>query len=139
MTTAYRDATIEDAHILEHLNQQLVSAEGHRTRLAGEKLVERMTQWLSSDYSAVLFSDSANIVGYALYRDDSDYIYLRQFYISTEYRRQGCGRAAIDWLRKNRWAHAPRIRIDVLVGNTTGIAFWKSVGFADYCITMELP
>lgn len=139
MTTAYRDATIDDVPILAQLNQQLVSAEGHRARLTDEEFAERMARWLSSNYKAVLFSDDVNILGYALYRDDSEHIYLRQFYIATEYRRQGRGRAAIDWLRTNRWAHAPRIRIDVLVGNTTGIAFWKSLGFHDYCITMELP
>jgi hypothetical protein len=31
-----------------------------------------------------------------------------------------------------------RVRRDVLVGNAGGIAFWRSLGFADYCLTMEL-
>ena len=32
----------------------------------------------------------------------------------------------------------PRIRLEVLVGNANGIAFWRSIGFQDYCVTMEM-
>ena len=34
-------------------------------------------------------------------------------------------------------ARSARIRLDVLIGNAGGIQFWRSVGFEDYCITME--
>ena len=46
---------------------------------------------------------------------------------------------AIAWLLENVWKDAPRIRLDVLVGNSDGIKFWRSLGFADYCVTMEKP
>jgi hypothetical protein len=29
-------------------------------------------------------------------------------------------------------------RGEVLVGNTAGVAFWRAVGFRDYCVTLEL-
>ena len=43
----------------------------------------------------------------------------------------------MQWLMTNVWGSKTRIRLDVLVGNERGIAFWKSLGFEDYCITME--
>jgi ribosomal protein S18 acetylase RimI-like enzyme len=52
-------------------------------------------------------------------------------------RRQGLGRAAFDWLRSHQWRGA-RVRLDVLVGNETGIAFWKAMNFRDYSLTLEL-
>ena len=57
--------------------------------------------------------------------------------MTAELRRRGIGRSAMNWLRENCWSDAERVRLDVLVGNTSGIAFWRSVGFADYCLTME--
>jgi hypothetical protein len=30
------------------------------------------------------------------------------------------------------------VRVEVLVGNAVGVAFWRSVGFRDYCLTLEL-
>jgi hypothetical protein len=44
----------------------------------------------------------------------------------------------LKWLWGNSWAGVPRLRIDVLVGNTVGAAFWRSVGFKEYSITMEM-
>jgi hypothetical protein len=29
------------------------------------------------------------------------------------------------------------VRVDVLVGNAAGVAFWRAVGFADYAVTLE--
>jgi ribosomal protein S18 acetylase RimI-like enzyme len=66
-------------------------------------------------------------------------VYLRQFYVPLELRRQGIGRAAIEHLRAHYWQDRPRIRLDVLCGNATGIAFWRAVGFEDYCLTLERP
>jgi hypothetical protein len=43
----------------------------------------------------------------------------------------------LEWLSQNAWRDRRRIRIDVLVGNQAGIGFWRSVGFRDYCLTME--
>jgi len=50
----------------------------------------------------------------------------------------GIGRRVIEWLKNNPWKGCKRIRTDVLVGNPSAIDFWKAVGFADYCITMEM-
>ena len=30
-------------------------------------------------------------------------------------------------------------KVDVLVNNGAAVAFWRSVGYADYCLTLEIP
>ena len=133
----FRHATVADATLLAEMNHRLIRDERHRNQMTLPELCERMEGWLKSDYQAVVIELDGLAAGYALFRREPEYVYLRQFYVEPEYRRRGIGRSALAWLRANAWADAPRIRIDVLVGNAAGIAFWQSVGFRDYCLTME--
>jgi len=119
------------------MNHALIRDEGHRNRMTVDELAERMALFLSGEYDAVIFDEQGMPAGYALYRRETEYVYLRQFYVAPEYRRRGIGRRAIEWLRANPWRDSPRVRIEVLVNNTPGIAFWRAVGFADYAVTME--
>jgi GNAT superfamily N-acetyltransferase len=133
----YRSATSEDTAILAALNYALIRDEGHRNKMSPEELEARMAEWLGGEYRAVLFEESGAPIGYALFRHDTEYVYLRQFYVNREHRRHGVGRAAIEWLQQHAWKER-RVRVEVLVGNAPGIAFWHAVGFVDYCLTLEL-
>jgi GNAT superfamily N-acetyltransferase len=138
MPLSFRDASAADAPLLAELNRQLIRDEGHRNSMPLAELEIRTRQWLASgEYSSVLFERDGMTAGYALFRREADHVYLRQPYVLPEFRRAGIGRAAIDWLCRHRWQDAPRLRIDVLVGNVAAREFWKSVGFAEYCVTME--
>jgi len=134
----FRFARAEDAELLASLNAQLIRDEGHRNPMTVAQLAERMSGWLSGEYKAVIFEGSEEVIGYALFRREPEYVYLRQLFVRPRFRRQGFGRQAIAWLWRNAWTDATRLRIDVLVGNTAGQAFWRAVGFRDYCITMEM-
>ena len=133
----YRQATPADFPLLAAMNHRLIRDEGHRNPMTEAELSERMAGWLAGEYEAMLFTDAAGTAGYALFKRHDDHIYLRQFFVEPTRRRQGIGRAAIEWLLANAWQSAPHIRLDVLVGNAAGIAFWQAVGFAEYCVTME--
>jgi predicted acetyltransferase len=132
----YRQATVADAPTLAAMNGQLIRDEGHRNRMTPAELEARMAGWLGGEYQAVLFEDAGRPVGYALSRRDPEFVYLRQFFVLSEHRRRGVGRSAIAWLCRHAWGGA-RVRVEVLVGNAAGVAFWRSVGFADYCLTLE--
>ncbi len=134
----YRHAILADAPLLAEMNQSLIRDEGHRNRLSLAELDQRMTGWLAGEYRVVIFEEANVTLGYALFRDEPKFIYLRQFYVRPERRREGIGCAAIDWLRNNVWPPSKRLRLDVLIGNETAISFWRAVGFRDYCLTMEL-
>ncbi len=132
----YREAGASDVDLLARLNQQLIRDEGHRNPMTLPELKERMARWLAGEYKVVLFERGGETLGYTLFRHEPEHVYIRQFFVEPEFRRQGVGRTAMDWLCNNAW-DGSRIRLDVLVGNETAIAFWRSVGFHDYCITME--
>ena len=103
------------------------------------QLADRMSEWLKGEYQTYLFELESETIGYALYRLEPEYVYLRQLFVQPEMRRQGIARRALNWLGRNAWHVRARVRIDVLVGNQTGIEFWRSVCFMDYCFTMERP
>ena len=136
--TTYRFATPSDASAIAPLNAQLIRDEEHRNSMSLSELRDRMRAWLESDYRAVLFEVRSDIAGYALYRLDPEYVYLRQLFVAPAFRRQGIGRAALAWLWQNAWDDAPRLRIDVLIGNTNAQAFWRAVGLKEYCLMMEM-
>lgn len=137
-TLRFREIGAEDAKTLAPLNAQLIRDEGHRNSMAEAQLAARMADWLRGEYRAVIFENAETVVGYALYRPESDHVYLRQLFVVPNFRRCGVGRQALKWLWRNHWTGVPRVRIDVLVGNTEAAAFWHRIGFKDYCITMEM-
>lgn len=133
----YRFATAEDAALLAPFNNQLIRDEGSRTPMNVAELTARMSGWLSGEYEAVVFEEDGSPVGYALFRREPEYVYLRQLFVLPERRRQGVGRNALRWLWRNAWSDVPRLRIDVLMDNPVGREFWRSLGFREYSLTME--
>jgi len=133
----YRFAAPPDAPLLAGMNQQLIRDEGHRNRMSVAELEDRMRGWLEGEYRAVIFDWNGRPAGYALYREEPEYAYLRQFFVQSDCRRKGIGRAAVQWLLTNVWEDAARVRLEVLAGNTSGIAFWYALGFRDYALTLE--
>src|ERR671925_119330 len=97
MAIYYRFATVADARFLAELNHQLIHDEGHRNPMNIDQLKHRMRGWLSSgEYRAVIFAQEDTPVAYALYREDADEIYLRQFFVVRTRRRHGIGRSAMQ-------------------------------------------
>jgi GNAT superfamily N-acetyltransferase len=131
----HRLATLEDAPVLAALNHQLIQDEGHRNPMSEAELADRMRSWLSNEYRAVIF-ETTEIAAYALDREYPDHIYLRQFFVPRHLRRAGIGRQCIQILFEQIWP-AKRVTVDVLSANPAGVSFWRSVGFSDYCLTLE--
>jgi predicted acetyltransferase len=134
----FRRVTLADCALLAELNHQLIRDEGHRNRMTVPELEQRLRGWLSSEYAAVIFEDGKEVVAYALYRDQAEEIYLRQLFVVRNRRRQGIGRQAVEVLRSKIWSANKRLMVDVLVHNTAAIAFWRALGYKDYCLTLEI-
>jgi GNAT superfamily N-acetyltransferase len=137
MKLTWREASDSDLDLLADWNHQLISDEGHRNSMSVAQLAERMRKWLQGEYRAVLFS-SDEPVAYALFRVEEELVYLRQFFVRRDRRRLGIGRFAFATLKEHVWPRGVRLTVDVLCQNQTGIAFWRSVGYRDYCLTLEL-
>ena len=134
----FRFATESDVSRLAKMNQELILDEGHRNKMTLPELEQRMSDFLCKEYDSIIVSLGQNDIGYALYRQDPEWLYLRQIFIIKTMRHKGFGRRFIEWLKNNPWKDCKRIRTDVLVGNIDGIKFWKAVGFREYCITLEM-
>ena len=136
----YRMARSGDVPLLARLNRQLIEDEGHRnTGMTVEQLEERMRGFLEGAYEAVLFERDEEVVAYELHRDDGESIYLRQLFVQRDCRREGIGRRVVQLLGEEVWPMEKRIAVEVLMHNETGLAFWRSVGFEEYCMTLEMP
>jgi predicted acetyltransferase len=134
----FRRATLADCGRLAELNHQLIGDEGHRNRMTVPGLEQRMKGWLASEYHAILFEEEGEIVAYGLYREQPEEIYLRQLFVVRNRRRQGLGRRAFEILRAKIWPKNKRLTVEVLVANTAAVAFWRSLGYRDYALTLEI-
>lgn len=138
MQLTFRRATLNDCGRLAELNHQLIRDEGHRNPMTVAELDQRMKQWLTTGYTALIFEEGGEVVAYALYREQPEEIYLRQLFVVRHRRRQGIGRQAVELLRSQIWPRNKRLTVDVLVHNTAAIAFWRSVGYRDYSLSLEI-
>ncbi len=121
------------------MNQALLRDEGHRCPMTLPELETRMAAFLAGAYQAALFRRGDATVGYALWRTEEEWVYLRQMFVIPEARRQGIASAAFNWLVANAGWERSHVRLEVLVGNHRAIAFWRTLGFTDYAVTMERP
>ncbi|WP_276357680.1 GNAT family N-acetyltransferase [Cohnella caldifontis] len=131
-----KEGSIEDIEILALLNKQLIEDEGHDNKMDLIQLKERMKEFINSEYRAVLFIEEDNIKGYALLNVKLNPVYLRQFFICRECRREGYGTLAFQKLIE--YLGTSRIDIEVLSWNERAINFWRSLGFMERSIYMRL-
>ena len=138
MRLEHRFATDRDLGLLAEWNRQLIRDEGHRNPMTVPELRERMRGWLAGEYKAVIFGPEAAPVAYALYRENAAEVYLRQLFVRRDRRREGIGRAAVEILRNRVWPRQKRLTVEVLTANVPAVAFWRSVGYKDYALTLEI-
>ncbi len=74
----------------------------------------------------------------ALFREQAEEIYLRQLFVVRHRRSQGLGRRAVEILRSQIWPKTKRLTVEVLVANKRAVRFWRSVGYADYALSLEI-
>ena len=134
----FRPAATDDCSLLAGLNHQLICDEGHRNRMTIAELEQRMRGWLMSEYRAVLYEDGGEAIAYALFREQPEEIYLRQLFVVRHRRSQGIGRRAVEILRSQIWPKTKRLTVEVLVANKRAVSFWRSVGYGDYALSLEI-
>ena len=126
---------MKDVPKLALLNKQLIDDEKSDNPMSIKELESRMKGFLETDYSAYFFIKDSQIIGYALIRNSSDPVYLRQFLIDRKYRKQHYGVRAFQMLVRH--LNIKEIDLEVLPWNKDGLAFWKQCGFNETCIAMR--
>lgn len=131
-----KECMVEDIELLAALNQQLIEDERHDNKMNIEQLKDRMTDFLKTEYKAYFFYFHNEIKGYALVNPNKHPIYLRQFYICRDSRRNGYGKLAFEKLKEQ--FNTDEIDIEVMHWNEGGYNFWKAMGFKERSIYMRL-
>jgi ribosomal protein S18 acetylase RimI-like enzyme len=134
-----REATLEDLPLLAELNLQLIEDQRSSNPMSVAELRERMRGWLAAEYRALLFEIDSEPVAYAVFRPAEGGIHLRQFLVGRTLRRQGIGRRAFEAFRQRYVPPGAALTLEVLVHNSTGIAFWRALGFQDHALSLRLP
>lgn len=135
---SWRPAATPDVPLLAEWNHQLIRDENHRNTMTVDQLAGRLQGWLhTGEYQAVLFSTHEPLA-YALFKREDASIYLRQFFVRRDRRRQGHGRTAFSILQKEIWPANVRLTVEVLCENHGSIAFWRGVGYRDYSMMLEI-
>lgn len=86
----------KDAGTLALLNKQLIEDEKSDNAMNISELEGRMKEFLETDYSAYFFIEDNQIIGYALVRNTSRPVYLRQFLIDRKYRKHHYGTTGLS-------------------------------------------
>jgi ribosomal protein S18 acetylase RimI-like enzyme len=136
----YRRASVSDCKLLAELNRQLIQDEGHRNPMSVPQLEERMRHWLMTrEYEALIFEEDSKVTAYALYKEETDRIYLRHLFVVHNQRRRGIGRKAMQILLSELWPQDKRVTVEVLIHNQPAISFYRALGYKDYSVAMEIP
>ena len=117
-------------------NKQLIEDEKSDNPMTIHELENRMDDFLKTEYDAYFFEANNAIVGYALVKTSCSPLYLRQFFIGREYRKNHCGTEAFHALLE--YLNVDSIDIEVLSGNEQGNRFWESLGFKEVSRYMRL-
>lgn len=123
-------------------NRNLQEDEGSEP-MSVDLLRPRMHRFLAGNYEAVIFSETATPVGYALFRptdvdlEGPDGIFVQQFFITREHRRNRMGATAFA-LIANEIRPGHKIILEALTTNARGQAFWRSMGFEPYSTVYHL-
>lgn len=129
---------MDDCSQLAELNHQLIRDEGHRNPMTVSELEQRMRSWLCGEYRALIFEKAGEVVAYSLFREQEQEIYLRQLFVLRHCRSQGIGRRAVEILRSQIWPKGKRLTVEVLTNNKRAVSFWRSVGYRDYALSLEI-
>lgn len=143
LTLSIHPLTPDELGIVADMNLQLQREEGSRVMLLDDA-IRRLSLWLAGDYVCHLYRFDQRLAGYVLYRPTDpdteghrDGVYIRQFFILPEFRRQGLGRAAFELLVEHVLPPATYITLEAMTANPAGRAFWQALGFREYCVRYE--
>jgi len=126
----------DDIPQLANFNKQLIEDEKSDNPMSVSELEKRMDDFLTTEYDAYFFEKDSVIVGYALVKKSCSPLYLRQFFIGREYRKNHCGTEAFHALLE--YLEVESIDIEVLSENEAGNHFWESLGFKEVSRYMRL-
>ncbi|MEM9138314.1 MAG: hypothetical protein AAGB15_00660 [Pseudomonadota bacterium] len=93
----------------------------------GERVDDRLLGMISVGYQLTELRRDGLVIGFALWIDLYDYVFIRSFGIDIAHRSDGLGRQFFEKLTASVFPPRPQVRVDVLDAGPHG--FWKKMGF----------
>ncbi|MFP4376072.1 MAG: NUDIX domain-containing protein [Spirochaetales bacterium] len=135
---SYTHALDSDVPVLAKLNEELLQAQNVESGMTLEALEVRMREFLAADYQAVLFVFRDAVVGYALFKLQPKFAFIRHIYVNTDAGKKVRVETAFQLLRKGELQDYASIRLDVPEGNKDSLQIWESIGFQPRSVRLEL-
>lgn len=92
-----------------------------------ETAPRRLNGMLEAGFQLTELRDGDDVIGFALWVDLADYVFIRSFAIDQNRRADGLGREFFEKLKAEVLPRRPEYRIEVVESGPHG--FWKSIGF----------
>ncbi len=137
MEFSVRTANIDDVGYLAKMNLNLYAEGEHQREKTLPQLEERFRYYINDsrwNINIVLLEGADN--GYILWRFEDDDVYVRHFWLNSDYRGSGLSANVLDWLNDKYWNNK-RIRIQMFASNEKMRSFWKVQGFKERSVIME--
>lgn len=135
---SYTRAQDSDVPMLAKLNADLLQAQNVESGMTLDALEVRMREFLAAEYQAVLFVYHEKVVGYALFKLEPKFAFIRHIYVDTSAGKKVRVDTAFQSLRKGELQAYASIRLDVPEGNKESLQLWESMGFQPRSVRLEL-
>lgn len=128
-------ASFEHCSELALFNKELADCGGSHNTMSIYELENRMHNFISSGYIAIIFEVDGIHIGYTLIKKNISPMFIRHFFITEKYRHLGYG--TIAFKKTINFLNVDKIDLSVLMSNDIGLKFWKSCGLVPYEVRMH--
>ncbi|MEL6476905.1 MAG: GNAT family N-acetyltransferase [Pseudomonadota bacterium] len=108
----------------------------HGGKITREQATEKLGLMLQAGHRAVLFRRQGLALGMAIWMDMGDHVFLRNFVIDRDHRREGFGAALFARWRSDLLPAGTKLRLEV--GALHAQKFWERQGFSIWSTGMRL-
>lgn len=124
--------------MLARLYHELTRAEGSREPMRFSSIETQFRAWFDEGCRALIFQNSSSkTLAYCLYKEMTDCVFLKHFFVALPFRRQGVGTRGMQQLLEAIWPQNKKVYVEVLADNPAAKAFWEKQGFAEFSHTMR--
>jgi len=123
-------STDKNCRELALFNKALIDDGGSINAMSLEELENRMREFITSGFVAMIFEVENIHIGYALIDTNKTPFFIRQFFIGKEFRRRGYGRTAFSKIVE--YFNTDQLDLTVLCNNEIAYKFWINCGLVPY-------
>ena len=130
-----RQATATDEKRICELYREMLQTVYHTEKAEGYKAGDLDKFW-TSDEDRIFVAKDKTVVGFLsveVYHENEDYIYLNDFAVTKDYRKQGVGSALLEVAESYaREINTPKLCLHVEKTNSAAMRLYENAGYAIY-------